>query len=79
LRLSDKIIQATNGGELVSPRPAAQRSGTVILQFSGRQASVLSALHEQQIHVDSRAKGIRLSPHLCNSAEQINALIKHIF
>ena len=79
LRLSDKIIQATNGGELVSPRSAAQRSGTVILQFSGRQASVLSALHEQQIHVDSRAKGIRLSPHLCNSAEQIDALIKHIF
>jgi selenocysteine lyase/cysteine desulfurase len=73
--LADKIIQALSPAVLVSPPEPELRSGTVILHFADRQAALIKRLQDQHIHFDSRAKGIRLSPHLCNNSQQIDSLL----
>ena len=75
IMLADKIIQALSPAVLVSPPEPELRSGTVILHFADRQAALIKRLQDQHIHFDSRAKGIRLSPHLCNNSQQIDSLL----
>ena len=75
LLLCDKIIEALSPTQLVSPADVQSRSGTVIIHFGDHQETLVTRLQAQQVHFDSRAKGIRLSPHLCNSSQQIEALI----
>jgi kynureninase len=75
LKLADKIIQQVSPAELQSPMEPELRSGTLILHFGARQQALLNRLQQQQVHFDTRTKGLRLSPHLCNSSQQIEALI----
>jgi kynureninase len=75
IALSEMIIQAVADSALISPRSEAQRSGTLILDFGPLQKQVVNRLNESQVHFDTRAKGIRLSPHSCNTAPQIERLI----
>ena len=73
--LSDRIIQAVPDSALISPRSEADRSGTLILNFGENQQQIISRLNESQVHFDTRSKGIRLSPHSCNTVGQIEKLI----
>ena len=73
--LSDMLIQAIPASALVSPSVEGQRGGTVIVDFGLSQQRIIGRLRARQVHFDSRAKGIRLSPHGCNSVEQIETLI----
>ncbi|UVW33803.1 aminotransferase class V-fold PLP-dependent enzyme [SAR92 clade bacterium H455] len=75
IALSEMIIQAVPHSALISPRLDAQRSGTLILNFGQFQQQVVSCLNESKVHFDTRVKGIRLSPHGCNTAAQIEAII----
>ena len=75
IMLGNKIIQAVSPTVLVSPPEPELRSGTLILHFSDRQTALIKRLQGQHIHFDSRAKGIRLSPHLCNTSQQIDSLL----
>ncbi len=75
IALSDKIIQTIPASALISPRPECQRGGTLIVDFGQHQQQIISRLKASQVHFDTRAKGIRLSPHSCNSQEQIETLI----
>ena len=75
IMLADKIIRAIDAAALVSPSEPELRSGTLIIHFGARHEKLISRLQEQNVQFDSRVKGIRLSPHLCNSSEQIDALI----
>jgi kynureninase len=75
IALSDRIIQAIPASVLISPRSEAQRGGTLVLNFAQYQEQVVSRLNASQVHFDTRAKGIRLSPHSCNSTEQIEGLV----
>jgi selenocysteine lyase/cysteine desulfurase len=54
------------------------RSGTVIIHFGDHQETLVTRLQAQQVHFDSRTKGIRLSPHLCNNIRQIDAILDYI-
>jgi selenocysteine lyase/cysteine desulfurase len=75
IALSDQIIQAIPASALISPQAEAQRGGTLILDFGQHQQQVVNRLNDSQVHFDTRAKGIRLSPHSCNTAAQIERLI----
>jgi len=75
IALSEMIIQAIATSALISPHLEPERSGTLILNFGQDQQRVVSRLNASQIHFDTRAKGIRLSPHSCNTVAQIESVI----
>lgn len=58
-----------------SPKDPAKRNGTIILDFGNANAAIISALRQQQISVDSRRLGLRISPHIYNDAEDVERLI----
>jgi len=64
--------------EFVSPRDEAIRGGTMILDFGGNQQKVLNHLQDNNIGVDLRSHGIRISPHIYNDEQDIDQLISVI-
>lgn len=72
--LLDKIAEAFET-ELISPLTAEKRSGTAVLHFKERQQQAIVSLKQANISVDSREQGIRISPHIYNSEQEIEQLI----
>jgi len=72
--LSRKIANAVDDDALVSPRDG-DRGGTVVLNLGARQPDVAERLATARVHCDSRATGMRLSPHIYNTAEEVDAAI----
>ena len=64
--------------EFVSPRDEAIRGGTMILDFGSNQQKVLNHLQDNNIGVDLRRHGIRISPHIYNDEQDIDQLISVI-
>ena len=64
--------------EFVSPRDEAIRGGTMILDFGKNQQTMLGHLKENNISVDLRSHGIRISPHIFNDEQDIDQLISVI-
>jgi selenocysteine lyase/cysteine desulfurase len=64
--------------EFVSPRDEAIRGGTMILDFGSNQQKVLNHLQDNNIGVDLRSHGIRISPHIYNDVQDIDQLISVI-
>ena len=64
--------------EFVSPRDEAIRGGTMILDFGSNQQKVLNHLQDNNIGVDLRSHGIRISPHIYNDELDIDQLISVI-
>ncbi|WP_374353462.1 aminotransferase class V-fold PLP-dependent enzyme [Chitinimonas sp.] len=75
LALTQRLIDGCAPAHIVSPHGAAQRSGTVIAHFGERQDAVIAALRAAQIRFDVRGLGLRLSPHLYNSVDDIDTLL----
>jgi len=74
ITMSNSIIETLNKKYLISPTDINCRSGTMIIHFGNNQDRMIQTLHDNNVYFDIRAKGIRLSPHLYNSKEQINSL-----
>ena len=64
--------------EFTSPRDEAIRGGTMILDFGSNQQKVLNHLQDNNIGVDLRSHGIRISPHIYNDEQDIDQLISAI-
>ena len=64
--------------EFISPRDEAIRGGTMILDFGSNQQKVLNHLQDNNIGVDLRSHGIRISPHIYNDEQDIDQLISVI-
>ena len=64
--------------EFVSPRDEAIRGGTMILDFGSNQQKVLNHLQDNNIGVDLRSHGIRISPHIYNDEQDIDQLLSVI-
>ncbi|GAA5194567.1 aminotransferase class V-fold PLP-dependent enzyme [Ferrimonas gelatinilytica] len=75
LALQRQVIDAL-GERVVSPRTEAQRNGSLILHVGARQTQLAPALAAAGIAIDERASGVRVSPHLYNSAEQMAQLVE---
>lgn len=69
-----KIVRASVAEECIaSPLNDDQKGGTIVLKFS-RQDVIEEKMRAQGMHFDSRQYGIRLSPHIYNSMEEIEQL-----
>lgn len=71
--LQGMLIEAF-ADELVSPIAEHKRSGTVILNFADNQA-VLKKLADNQVMVDARVAGLRVSPHIYNDEVDVERFI----
>ena len=69
------LLQQQLAAFLVSPNDKDQCSGTAILDFAKHQQNVLAELEAANISVDVRKLGIRISPHIYNTASEIQAFI----
>lgn len=75
LAMTEQIIAAIDPAHLVSPRAPAQRSGTAVIQMGTQQIRLLEHLRNAQIDFDERDTGVRLSPHIYTTADDMSALI----
>ena len=50
------------GLELVSPRPAEERGGSVMFRLPGNAAAIVAGLREQELFTDCRGDTFRISP-----------------
>jgi kynureninase len=78
IELSNMIIKNLDKINLISPSDTNYRSGTNIIHFGKKHEQMVQILKKNNIHFDSRVKGIRLSPHLYNSKDQIDSLLSLI-
>ncbi|MEM5515211.1 aminotransferase class V-fold PLP-dependent enzyme [Pseudoalteromonas sp. AS84] len=69
------LIHEQLGKYVVSPMSDDKCSGTVILFFNKQQDHVLTALNKAKISVDARKFGIRVSPHIYNTQEDVEQFI----
>ncbi len=77
LALTERLIDGLDEPMLVSPRERHLRSGTVVIDPGPEErAALLAAFSASEIHVDERADGIRISPHLVNSVDDIDAVLE---
>jgi selenocysteine lyase/cysteine desulfurase len=60
---------------VVSPILNNQCSGTAVLDFSNQQDTVLKALNYAGVGVDARKYGIRVSPHVYNTPDEMHEFI----
>ena len=74
LNFADTLIAGIGEQYLISPREHQLRGGKLILDCGSDQSRVIEQLQRSQVHFDSRAKGIRLSPHICNNEAEIALL-----
>jgi len=61
-----------------SPTIPSQHSGTMILDFKARNAEVLAHLDKRGICVDQRQQGLRVSPHIYNTTQDMEALVAQV-
>ncbi len=73
-KLQSLLVEAFPA-ELVSPVEESKRSGTVILNFSDNQLA-LEKLKNNEIAVDLRSSGLRVSPHIYNDEDDIRQFIE---
>ncbi len=73
-----KLTSALDASDIVSPNDPAGRGGTIVVNLGKRQQQFADRLVSASIQFDQRAKGIRLSPHVYNSEQDIDALIDAI-
>ncbi len=72
--LSDRVRSAVPDECISSPLDHTLRGGTIVLKLAD-QDSIEQRMLANGIHFDSRQYGMRLSPHIYNSVEEINQLI----
>ena len=69
------LIHEQLGKYVTSPMSSDKCSGTVILFFNKQQDHVLTALNKAKVNVDARKFGIRVSPHIYNTQEDVEQFI----
>lgn len=74
LALGDRLIDGLEPQWLRSPRAPERRSGTVVVS-PGDHEGAIARLREAGVAFDERTAGLRLSPHVYNSAAEIDTVI----
>lgn len=77
LELQNSIIAAMHNF-VKSPIETEGRNGSVILHFGDKQADILTGLQKHKVIVDERYLGIRVSPHIYNDQQDIDAIINAV-
>ncbi len=74
--LSEKLCSAVAPEFQVSPIDPIQRGGSVVLNFGERQSDFEKNLGNAEIYFDARNEGVRLSPHLYNTVQDIEKILQ---
>jgi len=69
------LINEVDPNTVVSPQDESVRGGTLVINPHQREI-VEGNLRAAEVQFDSRAQGIRLSPHIYNTADQIKTIIE---
>ncbi|MEM7736368.1 MAG: aminotransferase class V-fold PLP-dependent enzyme [Deinococcota bacterium] len=64
--------------EVVSPRDVCKRSGTMVLHFGNKHENISQRLTAANIHVDQRELGMRVSPHVYTTSQDIDTLLQTV-
>jgi kynureninase len=75
LELTQTILDNVPRIFLFSPARPANRGGTVVLDFGEQQSAAAEALASAGVHFDMRRTGMRLSPHVYTSTEEIETVV----
>jgi selenocysteine lyase/cysteine desulfurase len=75
LELTQAIIDSVPRKCLYTPARPVSRGGTVVLDFGERQSDAASALTDAGVHFDVRRTGMRLSPHIYTSRDEIEQVV----
>jgi kynureninase len=75
LALNQRVLDAIPADVPLTPIRPELRGGTLVLNFGVRQAAVEDRLRAATIHFDSRPTGLRLSPHIYNSVDEMETVI----
>ena len=75
LELTQAIIDSVQRKHLFTPARPASRGGTVVLDFGEQQSAAANALAAAGVHFDVRPTGMRLSPHIYTSREEIDRVV----
>jgi selenocysteine lyase/cysteine desulfurase len=75
LRLCQRLVDAVDGSALRSPVACSERGGTVVLDPGARLATFSERLDRCLVRFDVRASGLRLSPHIYNTDQEIDAVL----
>jgi len=73
--LRSMLLDGLDAGALVSPEQEQYCGGTIILNFGERQGQVAHALLAAGVAFDVREAGMRLSPHLYNTVEEMESVV----
>ncbi len=63
------------GARLVCPADSKLRGGTVVVDFGVNQEHVVRRLEAEKVVFDARSDGLRLSPHIYNTHDQMERVI----
>lgn len=74
--LTERLTTPIDDARLVSPRDPTLRGGTVVVDPGDEAARLVGRLREAGVKFDSRPTGIRLSPHIYNTMEEIDAVLE---
>jgi kynureninase len=75
LELTQAIIDSVPRKHLFTPARPASRGGTVVLDFGEGQSAAADALAAAGVRFDVRRTGMRLSPHIYTTREEIDTVI----
>ena len=75
LALNQRVLDAIPAGVGLTPKHAAHRGGTLVLNFGDSQPAVENRLLEASVQFDARPTGIRMSPHIYNTDAEIDTVI----
>ncbi len=74
-QLVARLMDAAGMDAIKSPVDAEARGGTLVLNFSGRHERVVKNLRDNCVRFDARSTGIRISPHIYNTADEISLVV----
>jgi selenocysteine lyase/cysteine desulfurase len=76
--LCDYVIDRLPSHYLASPADPEKRGGTLIINCAEKQDVFCSKMTEEHIKFDQRPQGVRVSPHIYNTLEDMKKLISCI-
>ncbi len=76
-RLTRKLLSAVPEESVMSPNNLDKKGGTVVLKL-GNQQALEHRMRDSKLVFDARQYGIRVSPHIYNTEEDIECLIECI-
>ena len=72
--LTQRLMNAVPEDSIVSPKDLTKKGGTTVLKFAD-QSKVEQALRDNKILFDARQLGIRVSPHIYSTPDDIDCLV----